>query len=159
MTKQGKNGIIIGVSLLFLGVAGYFIVKAIRTTKGGNAKLKKDCESKGGTYVKGVCIPSNQGKVGNTDIITKTDDVKTDGTTTTTTTATTTTEAYVIPKSQSNLRSQPNVLASVVKKYTKGGEKALVTASQSVSGYTWYKVKDVASGLEGYLRSDVVTLA
>ena len=156
MTKQGKNGIIIGVSILFLGVAGYFIVKAIGTTKRGNAKLKKDCEDKGGTYVKGVCTPANKGKVASNTIIdanTTTNDVAT------TTTTTTTTEAYVIPKSQSNLRSQPNVLASVVKKYNKAGEKALVTGSQSVSGYTWYKVKDVASGLEGYLRSDVVTLA
>ena len=157
MTKQGKNGIIIGVSLLFLGVAGYFVIKAIRTTKGGNAKLKKDCESKGGTFVKGVCTPANKGKVGDADVITKTDDVKTDASTTTTTT--TTTETYVSPKSQSNLRSQPNVLASVVKKYTKAGEKALVTGTQSVGGYTWYKVKDVASGLEGYLRSDVVKMA
>lgn len=153
MTKQGKNGIIIGASVLFLAVAGYFVYRGIRTTKSGKSKLKKDCEDKGGNYVNGTCYPANKGKT--TDKVTDNKNVNDQATNVVTNVVS---EMYVMPKSQSNLRSTPSVTASVVKKYTKAGEKAMVTGTQTIGGYTWYKVKDVASGLEGYLRGDVVTV-
>ena len=151
MENKSKVGIIIGVSVVLVGVTAFFIYRGIKSSKDAMAKLKGD--------------ETKQPKKDVSGTTTQTTPI-TDGTSTTTTETTPpiTTETtppptriFIQPKSQSILREKPSTLSKKLVTFI-SGVQIEVEGMVSVGGYQWLKITDPTSKLSGFIRADVVNI-
>jgi len=148
-TSKGKVGLIVGISVLLVGVAGFFIYKGIKSSKDAQKKLEEEAKKR-----------EAQGST-----TTTTSDGNASATTTTTETTpqvqqqtTPPPSGLVIqPKGQSILRESTSTLSKKLTTFS-SGVQIQVQGIANVGGYTWYKITDPKSGLVGYIRADVVNV-
>ena len=147
MASKNKVGIIIGVSVVLIGVTAFFIYRGIKSQKDAMDKLKASASE-----------PPIKDVIGNT---TQTQPI-TDATSTTTTTPTTQTSPIpnaptIQPKSQSILRKTPSTLSAKLTTFG-SGVQIKVEGVLNSGGYTWYKITDPTTKLQGFIRGDVVSV-
>tara|TARA_R110000868_G_scaffold101361_4_gene279095 strand:+ start:7900 stop:8361 length:462 start_codon:yes stop_codon:yes gene_type:complete len=151
MANKNKVGIIIGVSVVLVGVTAFFIYRGIKSSKDAMAKLKE-----------GETKEQKKDVSGST---TQTPPIA-DGTSTTTTTTTTDnsgtitpppTKIFIQPKSQSILREKPSTISKKLVTFV-SGVQIEVEGMVSVGGYQWLKITDPTSKLSGFIRADVVNI-
>jgi hypothetical protein len=175
-----KKVLLIGTGIVAFGVVVYFVIKKFR---GGNTSGTNKCPE-GYMPRNGKCArltttgggstpPTNQsgvytGYYGETYEYTGYYGGYDGGGNTTTTNTNTSggwgTTNYVITRSGSRLRKEPNTNSTIIKTYDKGVTLAIVDESEKSDGL-WYKVQE-KSGVnatdvkrEGWMRSDVVDIA
>jgi hypothetical protein len=149
-TSKGKVGLIVGISVLLVGVASFFIYKGIKSSKDAQKRLEEEAnKNKGGQDTKSI--------------------ITSDGNVSATTTTTETTPQVqqqttpppsglvIQPKSQSILRQSTSTLSKKLVTFS-SGVQIQVEGISNVGGYTWYKITDPKSGLVGFIRADVVNV-
>jgi hypothetical protein len=174
-----KKVLLIGTGIVAFGVVVYFVIKKFRG--GGNTSTDNKCPE-GYMPRNGKCArlttttgggstppPNNQlnvytGYYGETYEYTGYYGGGGNTTTNTNTSGGWGTTNYVITRSGSRLRKEPNTNSSIIKTYDKGVLLAIAEQSSESDGI-WYKVKE-KSGVnatdvkrEGWMRSDVVDIA
>lgn len=145
MANNKNVGIVIGVSVLLLGVTAFFIYRGIKSSKDAMNKLN----------AQGGGVPTT---TPTSDVTTPTTTTTTTTTTpTTTTTQTTPTTLVVQPKSASILREKPNTLSKRLVTFG-SGQQIQVSGVIFVGGYNWYKLTEPNSNQSGFIRADQVSV-
>jgi hypothetical protein len=151
MTSKNKVGIIIGVSVVLVGVTAFFIYRGIKSSKDALAKLNQG-NSGGNTQTN-----QNQQIIGNE---TQTPPIVADGSSTTPPQPPTTpppSNLMIQPKGQSILREKPSTLSKKLVTFS-SGVQIQVEGITNVGGYQWLKITDPTSKLTGFIRADVVNI-
>lgn len=154
MASKSKVGIIVGVSVVLLGVTAYLIYRGMKSSKDAMNKLN----AQGGGN---VSTPTSSDASSTTTPSTTTTTTTTPTTTTSETTPTSTqlapSKLIIQPKSASILRATPSTLSA--KRQTFGsGQQMQVSGVIKVGGYTWYQVLDPNTMVSGYIRGDQVSI-
>jgi len=148
MENKTKVGIIIGVSVVLVGVTAFFIYRGIKSSKDAMNKLNKGNEG-GNTQTN-----QNQPNIGNE---TQTPPIA-DGSSTPQPPITPPPSNLMIqPKGQSILREKPSTLSKKLVTFS-SGVQIQVEGITNVGGYQWLKITDPTSKLTGFIRADVVNI-
>lgn len=144
--KENKTPIVAIVSVLLLGVTGYFIYRGIRASKETKRKLEEEADRRrrqqgqsGSTPSTGLGSIFGGGDAGSESASAPTPVAVSVST--------------VRPRIQSVLRKDPNTRSAMLKKFVKS-QDVTVTGAYKIGLFTWYKVS--VDGLEGYIRADQV---
>jgi len=137
MASKSKVGVMIGVSVILIGVTSYLIYRGIKNSKDAMEKLNAQGDK--------TSTPST------TDVTKST----TSTTTTTPTTSIIPTTLMVQPKSQSILREKPNTLSKKLVTFG-SGQQIQVNGVVSSGGYNWYNLIEPNSKQSGFIRADQV---
>ena len=149
MASKNNVGIIIGVSVVLVGVTAFFIYRGIKSYKDAMAKLNQG-NSGGNTQTN-----QNQPIISNE---TQTPPIVADGSSTTTPPTTPPPSNLMIqPKGQSILREKPSTLSKKLVTFS-SGVQIQVEGITNVGGYQWLKITDPTSKLTGFIRADVVNI-
>ena len=149
MANKNNVGIIIGVSVVLVGVTAFFIYRGIKSSKDAMAKLNENGSK-----------PPTKDVSGNTTQTPPIVDASNTNATTTDNSATITpppTKTIIQPKSQSILREKPSTLSKKLLLFG-SGVQIEVEGVISVGGYMWYKITDPTTKQTGFIRADVVNL-
>lgn len=149
MMEQGnKTPIVAIVSVIFLGIAGYFVYRGIRLSSDSKKKLKELEENR--KKKKGDKTDSTKDEpsitIGDN---TQSSDVNIP-------TSTTSGTNNITPRTQSRLREKPSTSSKVLKIFSKRGVIMPIEETIQSGFFAWYKVTDPDTKLTGYIRSDQV---
>ena len=143
--------LVIGITVVLLGVAGFFVYKAV-TNKPTESDKDKDKDKKPKKVgAKDGNVEAE--KVGEGEVVSGTN-VVTGDETTTDNPVVVEDAPQVVARQFSVIRKSPTSVAPIIKRISKSGLKYSVLGIENTAGYKWLKIKD--GDKEGYIRSDQV---